>query len=204
MHQGKRDSFAVNSETGLAQCHSECRRGWDIVALEQELSGLEFVRAKEQAFKPVARPDVPYAERDLEAAYDYVDEQGLLRYQVVRRFGKRFSQRRPDGRGGWIWGLGEVAPLPFNLPAILKTETVIAICEGEKDCVNLTRLGMLLPAILVAPETSSRKWRSGSPENRLRFSATTTKPAVNMPCRWRISYTQLLTMFALLRYLICP
>ena len=34
-------------------------------------------------------------------AYDYVDESGVLLFQVVRWEPKTFSQRHPDGRGGW-------------------------------------------------------------------------------------------------------
>ena len=37
VHNGKDLNFAVSSETGLSQCHSQCGRGWDIISLEQEL-----------------------------------------------------------------------------------------------------------------------------------------------------------------------
>jgi hypothetical protein len=43
IHGGKRDSFAVNIETGQACCHSECGgQGWDIVGFEQLYSGCDF------------------------------------------------------------------------------------------------------------------------------------------------------------------
>jgi KaiC/GvpD/RAD55 family RecA-like ATPase len=142
VHQGKRDSFSVNAETGFAMCHSECRgRGWDLLSLEMELSSADFPKAKAEVFKIVGRPEVAWEDRDIEATYDYRDEHGELRYQVVRRFGKKFQQRRPNGRGGWIWGLGGAAPLPFNLLKILKAQ-LVAIVEGEKDAQNLTRLGL--------------------------------------------------------------
>lgn len=142
VHQGKRDSFSVNAETGLAQCHSECGRGWDLISLEMELISADFPKAKAEVFRIVGRPEVAWEDRDVEATYDYRDEHGVLQYQVVRRFGKKFSQRRPNGQGGWIWGLGDTAPLPYNLPKILKTQTVIAVVEGEKDADAITRLGM--------------------------------------------------------------
>lgn len=41
-------------------------------------------------------------EAKIEAAYDYVDEDGKLLYQVVRFFPKHFKQRRPDGKGSWV------------------------------------------------------------------------------------------------------
>ena len=46
IHQGKRDSFAVNAETGQAYCHSQCGRGWDMIALEMDLSSANFKTAK--------------------------------------------------------------------------------------------------------------------------------------------------------------
>src|SRR5260370_38137001 len=43
IHNGKRDSFAVNLETGQACCHSECGgRGWDIVGFEKLFSACDF------------------------------------------------------------------------------------------------------------------------------------------------------------------
>ncbi len=46
IHNGKRDSFAVNLETGQACCHSECGgRGWDIVGFEQLYSACDFQAA---------------------------------------------------------------------------------------------------------------------------------------------------------------
>jgi hypothetical protein len=38
----------------------------------------------------------------LTQTYDYADENGRLLYQVLRFDPRRFSQRRPDGNGGWI------------------------------------------------------------------------------------------------------
>jgi hypothetical protein len=46
IHKGKRDSFAVNIETGQACCHSECGgQGWDIVGFEQLYSACDFQAA---------------------------------------------------------------------------------------------------------------------------------------------------------------
>src|SRR5262245_52683059 len=66
IHQGTNPNFAVNAETGLAQCRSTCGRGWDMIALEMEISGLDFARAKENVFDIIGRPNIPWAERDLE------------------------------------------------------------------------------------------------------------------------------------------
>jgi KaiC/GvpD/RAD55 family RecA-like ATPase len=142
VHSGTRDSFAVNAESGLAQCHSQCGHGWDPISLEMELTGADFPRAKTAVFDIVGRPNVPWAERNVEAIYDYTDAAGKLLYQVVREFGKKFKQRRPDGQGGWHWGLGDVQRVPFRLPKVIAAEFV-GITEGEKDALCLERLGIV-------------------------------------------------------------
>jgi DNA primase len=38
VHQGKAPNFSVNAETGFAQCHSQCGRGWGIIGLEMALT----------------------------------------------------------------------------------------------------------------------------------------------------------------------
>ncbi len=80
-----------------------------------------------------------------EAIYDYKDAAGKLLYQVVRFPGKRFSQRRPDGKGDWIWDLKGVERVLYRLPetlaAVQRGETIY-IPEGEKDANNLVRLDL--------------------------------------------------------------
>lgn len=141
VHQGKDPNFAVDSLTGLAKCHSRCGHGWDIFALEMELFSLDFPHAKAAVFKLLGRPDPKWDERDFEATYDYTDASGALLYQVVRKYGKKFTQRRPEG-GAWVWGLKGVEWVPFNLPAVITAERVW-ITEGEKDVLTLKRLGLV-------------------------------------------------------------
>jgi hypothetical protein len=45
--------------------------------------------------------------------YGYCDENGTLLFQVVRFEPKGFRQRRPDGRGGWIWNLQDTRRVPY-------------------------------------------------------------------------------------------
>ena len=82
----------------------------------------------------------------IEATYDYVNEEGILLYQTLRYNPKDFKQRRPDPekRGDWIWNLQEVRRVLFNLTAVLeavKKRATVFVVEGEKDAVNLTALG---------------------------------------------------------------
>lgn len=76
---------------------------------------------------------------NIECAYDYRDEKGMLLYQVVRKVGKQFVQRRPDGAGGWIWSVHGRRVL-YRLPQLLKAspDDLVFIVEGEKDAERLS------------------------------------------------------------------
>ena len=79
------------------------------------------------------------------ATYGYKDADGRLLFQVCRTADKRFFQRRPDGKGGWLNGLGGIQPVLYRLPEVLqalKQGETIFIPEGEKDVDNLARLGL--------------------------------------------------------------
>jgi hypothetical protein len=74
--------------------------------------------------------------RHITATYDYTDEGGELLYQVVRLHPKDFRQRRPDGRGGWIWSLGDTRRVPYRLRELrvaIDFDDVVYVVEGEKD-----------------------------------------------------------------------
>ncbi|PIZ18396.1 MAG: hypothetical protein COY50_15550, partial [Deltaproteobacteria bacterium CG_4_10_14_0_8_um_filter_43_12] len=74
--------------------------------------------------------------------YNYVNESGNLLFQTVRYEPKDFRQRRPDGKGGWIWNLEGVHLVPYNLPEISKSKSIL-IVEGEKDVETLQGLGTI-------------------------------------------------------------
>ncbi len=82
----------------------------------------------------------------IEATYPYQDEAGTLLYEVLRYRtpdgGKTFKQRRPDGRGGWIWNLDGVRRVLYRLPDLQGRERVW-ICEGEKDVDRLREIGLV-------------------------------------------------------------
>lgn len=76
--------------------------------------------------------------------YDYKDETGVMRYQVVRLEPKSFRQRRPDNKGNWIYDLEGVPRLLYNLQALLEpSNEPIFIVEGEKDVNNLAKIGAI-------------------------------------------------------------
>lgn len=142
IHGGKGLNFSVNTETGFAYCHSQCNRGWDIISFEEERSGLDFGRAKEQVFNIVGRPQVAWEDRNIEAVYVYVDETGKPQYEVVRLHGKQFRQRRRNPDGSYTWGLGSVQLLPFRADKLQNADAVFVV-EGERDVLTLERLGVV-------------------------------------------------------------
>lgn len=85
------------------------------------------------------------SEAKITATYDYTDADGKLLYQVVRYDPKDFKQRRPDGTGDWLWNIKGVKPVLYRLPEVLeavKQGKTVYICEGERDCDNLAKLGL--------------------------------------------------------------
>jgi len=139
LHKGKRDSFAVNPQTGEWYCHSQCGRGGSLIMFEMEVGGKSFAEAAADARAIVGRLE-PQRKGRIVSEYDYVDEQGRLLFQCVRHEPKNFSQRHPDGCGEWIWNLHGVRRVLFRLPTI-KDATVVLVAEGEKDALNLVRFG---------------------------------------------------------------
>ena len=92
-----------------------------------------------------------------EIFYDYTTETGELRYQVVRGPNKSFKQRRPDGKGGWVYNIDGIKPLLYRLP-----ETLEAIKRGEP--VFIVRVKGMLTTLpdwpwLRPPTVRAGKWQ---------------------------------------------
>lgn len=90
------------------------------------------------------------------ATYDYRDPSGTLRHQTVRYDPKRFTQRRPDGRGGFIWDL-KCDRFLYRLPELLAADpsATVFIVEGEKDADRLASLGL----VATTNPMGAGKWR---------------------------------------------
>jgi AAA domain len=99
----------------------------------------------------------PSPAKQITAAYDYCDENGELLYQVVRYEPKDFRQRRPDGKGDWIWNLEGVQRVLYRLPQLLSAdkEAMVFIVEGEKDADCLASLGL----VTTTNAGGAEKWR---------------------------------------------
>jgi hypothetical protein len=92
---------------------------------------------------------------------DYLDEDGVLLFQVCRYDPKDFRQRKPDPDrpGEWLWKVQGVRQVPYRLPELsekLALEQTVFIVEGECDVDRLWSLG--IPATTNAG--GAGKWRA--------------------------------------------
>jgi len=80
----------------------------------------------------------------IQRIYSYFDADGAEAYQVCRMYPKSFRQRRPDGRGGYIYKMDGVEPLPYNLPGIMKhPDQPVFVVEGEACADALIEAGLV-------------------------------------------------------------
>ncbi len=103
--------------------------------------------------------------RRIVAVYDYTDESGQLLYTKLRFQPKSFAVRRPDGHGGWIWGMGsDTRRVLYRLPRIVGSGPgdVTWIAEGEKDVQALEAAGQLATCNFDGASGSGErpKWRA--------------------------------------------
>lgn len=87
---------------------------------------------------------------DASHAYPYIDENGVLLYEVLRvplPGGKKtFRQRRPDDskRSGYAYDLGKTRRVLYRLPEVLSAKSEgrrVWVVEGEKDVESLRARG---------------------------------------------------------------
>jgi len=155
-HEDDRRSLSVNvGEDGkvLLYCHAGCSFTDIIRSL-----GIEW-----------EEPQGKTQGRTPGQAYQYLDENGELLYEVIRFVPKGFAQRRPYN-GTWAWGLtagtyhldnggvwrkgskanAKTADLPdvrrvlYHLPELLaRKNDEVYVVEGEKDADRLMSMGLL-------------------------------------------------------------
>ncbi|MDB4893177.1 MAG: hypothetical protein JWL61_5032, partial [Gemmatimonadetes bacterium] len=147
-HEDDTASLSIKEGTDgrvLLNCHAMCQTAAVVAAISLSMSDLYA----QSSVKPDTSTTVTPVERPaLVKTYDYVNAEGVLQFQACRfrkSDGKKeFRQRRPDGKGGWIWNLTDVEPVLYRLPetlAAIESGKTIYIVEGEKDADALSMEG---------------------------------------------------------------
>lgn len=138
-HDDKQRSLSVTEgEDGrvLLHCFASCDAADIAHALGLDVRDL-FPRSE--------RPKKPATtRRQIVARYPYRDEHGQLLYEAVRFAPKGFSQRQPDGQGGWISDLAGTRRVLYRLPELLTSGSRwVFVVEGEKDADRLAGLKLV-------------------------------------------------------------
>ncbi|MDP9395147.1 MAG: hypothetical protein M3Q27_13280, partial [Actinomycetota bacterium] len=148
-HEDRAPSLSVSrGEDGrvLLHCHAGCNLADVLAALELTPADLfDDTSAPKQLAGPVVE-------------YPYFDEHGEVLFVVERRPGKRFRQRRPDGRGGWTWRLGDTRRVLYRLPEVIEAVAAgrtVYVVEGEKDADAAELVG----AVATCNPGGAGKWR---------------------------------------------
>lgn len=157
-HDDKKASLSIGRGEGgkvLLHCHAGC-------AADDVATALGFTLRELSASAPAQPPTKAKKANSGQRArivvsYDYHDEHGKLLFQVQRNADKEFICRKPDGKGGWLYKLGNTRRVPYRLPELLTADAgaTVFICEGEKDVDRLRGLGL----VATTNPHGAGKWR---------------------------------------------
>ena len=146
---GSHGSFCVDLQKGVWSDH-ETRQGGgvlDLITREKGLNGQDRYKWLEDHgfLSPSSKPSGD--RRRIVATYDYLDENGILLFQVCRFDPKDFRQRHPDPNkpGEWIWSVKGLRQVPYRLSELaekIALEQLVFIVEGERDVDRLWSIGV--------------------------------------------------------------
>ena len=146
---GSRGSISVDLEKGVWMDHEAGEGGgvFDMLARWEGVSGSDAWEWMERKgiWEEKKKSSNVVKLGNIVATYDYTDEAGTFLFQVVRFEPKDFRQRHRDKNGDWVWNVRGIRPVPFMLPELneaLAEDRMIFVVEGEKDVLNLRKIGM--------------------------------------------------------------
>lgn len=156
-HEDREPSLSVTDgqDRVLIKCHAGCD-------IDDILGKLGLTR---RDLFDGDRDQVRCERRQVVAEYPYTDEAGTVLFVKVRFRPKAFLVKRPDGLGGWIWGIGpDTRRILYRLPRIVAAQPtdVVWIVEGERDVHSLEALGQLATTNFDGASKSGErpKWRA--------------------------------------------
>jgi hypothetical protein len=195
--------MSVNLEKGTFYDH-EAKFGGGVLDLIESKTGLDHAGAvrwlqgyadRPMRPQPKSKPAPTRSLKTVVATYDYVDENGVLQFQVVRFEPKDFRQCRPGKNGEPIWNLNGVRRVLYRLPELIEAVAatrVLAHPSGQFATVpsasswgspagaGLATIGAMrrpstvLPWYLAALPTRVTRWRrtrDGSMSRRIYTAA---------------------------------
>jgi len=124
----------------------QCMAGCDSATILNALGLTWEDLCKPREDDPGRRDDAWSQNGTVAVAYPYHDEKGRVLFEVLRKRGKKFSQRIPDPKAadGWAYRLGDTRRVLFHLPKLLEDladGTDVWVVEGEKDVLAMERAG---------------------------------------------------------------
>ena len=142
-HEDKNPSLSASytDETILVKCHAGCTFEEIVSAVGMDSS--QFF-AQEEKTPP----------KTIEATYRYEDKDVKHAFDVIRYEPKDFRPQSPDGRRS----MEGVTRVPYRLPqmlAAIKEGKDILVLEGEKDCENAEKIGLVATTF----HGGTGKWR---------------------------------------------
>lgn len=105
---------------------------------------------------PNSTPEQAFPSREIVATYRYINADGELIGEKLRRADKSFTWRYPVGNG---WDYHKPKNIvPYNLPQVLKPENeIVFLVEGEKDVDSMCSIGLTATC---SPDGAGKgKWR---------------------------------------------
>ncbi len=147
---------------GRAFCNSQTcfgEKGADIFEVVGRMEGITDFAAQKAKVEEMFNMNEQTRKKSIIQVYDYQDETGDILFQTVRYAPKDFRQRRPYGKGGWIWNLQGVRLVLYRLPQIVEADTVL-IVEGEKDVDAAYQLGLPSGYAATTSPMGAGKWKA--------------------------------------------
>lgn len=127
-HDDSTASLSITREGGktLVYCHAGCPTADVVAAVGMTMADLGSRNGS-----------APHIDK----VYQYRNGDGSVEFEVLRMIPKDFRQRRADGTPS----VKGCKVLIYRLPEILRADpaTPVFVVEGEKDCDNLAKLGII-------------------------------------------------------------
>jgi hypothetical protein len=116
-HDDRTASLSINLEKGVWKCHAGCGQG-GLLDFEAKFASCDRDTAKANVAELLGERQMFAFSQQPEAVYKYHDANGAIIFEKVRYPGKRFVQRKPNGKAGYEYKLGDCTKPLYRLPEV--------------------------------------------------------------------------------------